>query len=249
MKKILIIGVLVLFAGWLFIRYVVGYSHVKEHLRDVFGSKLIPYEKDNSQAARERLPGHYDPTNMNYIPDDNINYEDSREFRGIYAVISRRASAGGGEGVIDTGGRIIIKPEYANVDMMYSKDGEIIVTRDSLQGIFDTAGKELCPPKYDKVSFFNEGMCIVTQNDKMGYVDSTGKEIVPPTYLMALNFIGGIACVCMHDEKWGCIDKTGKLIVPMLYVDGPEFKDGIATVRLTEKGASFKINTRGEKIN
>ena len=75
-------------------------------------------------------------------------------------------------------------------------------------GFINTEGKEVVPPKYDKVRIFSEGLAGVKLNGLWGVIDKEGEAVVPIKYDLIGGFRDGLAQVELNG-KWGVIDKEG----------------------------------------
>ncbi|MBU1241486.1 WG repeat-containing protein, partial [Myxococcota bacterium] len=142
-------------------------------------------------------------------------------------------------GYINHKGRMVIPLRFAIAER-FNEHGVAVVTvrpknwkrRGSLrglQGLIDTRGKFVAPPKYDAIWYFTEGTAVFEINSKFqtsycmkcrhtikmssqfGYLDAKGREIIKPIYSHAKPFRNGLAQV-MLQYKRAYINKRGKTI-------------------------------------
>lgn len=70
--------------------------------------------------------------------------------------------------------------------------------------------------------------------------------IIPAKFRAAYNFHEGLAAV-KKEERWGYIDIEGNVIIPFVFEVAGNFREGRADV--VQKGKSFSINRKGERLN
>lgn len=121
-------------------------------------------------------------------------------------------------------------------------------------GLLDKNGKEVTEIKYDRVSYFNEGLSKVSLNGKSGFINNKGHEVIPLKYensefdmsiVTGSNtdfFSEGLAKVKLNG-KWGFIDKSGVAVIPIIYDKIEAFRDGLS--RVTKDGKKGYINKAG----
>lgn len=112
-------------------------------------------------------------------------------------------------------------------------------------GYSDVNKKLVIEAKYEKVSFFEEGLANVKLNGKYGFIDLKGKVVIPFAYDYASPFSEGLAYVIINN-KWGSIDKSGNVVIPLIYDDVRLCRNGLIPVWLN--GKSGFIDKTGKAI-
>ncbi len=159
-------------------------------------------------------------------------------------------------GVMDKHQRIIITPQYEQINCIENKLAMVI--KEAKYAFVNRKGKQICPLKYNFAEGFDtDGLAHVNigyvpdsqyqyegrgggggraiqqfPNGQWGLIDTMGNEIVPPQYDYIGSFHAGVAVV-KKDGKAGLIDTKGKVIVPLKYPNIADFADnyGLGTVQ------------------
>lgn len=102
-------------------------------------------------------------------------------------------------GLMDSTGKIIVKPVY--LDIKKPSEGYYPIKNDKdLYGFMDKKGKVQIPFEYDDVKIFRKGHCIVTKGkNKFGLINKFNAKIVP-CYFQE---------VTINDSSYDMIDKQG----------------------------------------
>lgn len=148
-----------------------------------------------------------------------IGYEPLHKLFRIEAPVTEM---GGGTGLMDTTGRIIVDPTYFDrfvlpVEGMIRAGKEIpndtMITshHDYKWTYIDMHGRQINANYYSDLHDFSEGLAAVKVDSKWGFIDTTGKVVIPFEYDDACNFDRGLACVT-RDGKMTYIDRTGKTV-------------------------------------
>ena len=167
----------------------------KYDFADVFsgGTAVVEVNKKYgiiNKAGREILPAKY------------AGVENFSEGLAVVALAEK-------VGYADLSGREVIPAQYA--DAFPFAEG-IGVIKNTKYGFIDKNGKALTDQKYDKVTYFRNGISIVTIGDKTGVVNKTGAEIVPPSYKQITSIDGYL--FFEKDTKWGVMNNSGVVIIP-----------------------------------
>lgn len=142
-------------------------------------------------------------------------------------------------GYVDTEGKIVIAPQFEQVDLF--RDGLAIVRVNGRYGWIDKTGKLVIPAEYDKALPFSEGLgTVLLHGQGFGYLDRSGKLKIKPQFNYAYPFAGGRARAQVSGG-YGYIDTSGKLVVPPPenYRLSSDFSDGLAVVNVTGKGWGY----------
>ncbi len=101
-----------------------------------------------------------------------LKYDDASDFRNGVAIVKINNSFC----LIDRTGKEV-SPMYDEV--LSRSEGKIVVRRGDSYGYFDTSGMELIAPKYQRVSFFLNGLAVVFKDQlHTFYVDLKGREYI-----------------------------------------------------------------------
>lgn len=140
-------------------------------------------------------------------------------------------------GFINTSGETISDIQWENAhDFDF---GRAAVKKNNKYGVIDTKGKIVVEPKYDFISYFQEGYAFVFNGTllnwgypdigKYGFIDTNGNMICDMVWDRAESFHEGLASV-NKNGKAGCIDTTGKTVIKPQYDYVGPFWNGCAVV-------------------
>lgn len=146
-------------------------------------------------------------------------------------------------GVIDSLGRILLKPEYDNVMLFYS--GWMTALQNSKWGIFDPKGKLKYPFEYDTVISVANGRGFVKKDGKYWLTTKEYKPVRQLDFTSVRKFYDGRSVV-MKNDKWGAIDINGNLVIPCTWSSMANFKSGYA--QTIENHKFGLINREGKVI-
>lgn len=200
-------------------------SRVNKNIRFVrsFSSSKSPLiVKSNSTYFNQQEHVYLDPQYSNGVPTRNPIYING------YAKIGRLMQDKGeygenvySQGYIDSGGRIIINPNYSSLGEF--SEGLVSVCNKLPNGSYklgfmDITGKVVIPLIYkcDNDLKFSEGLCqVIGSNGKYGFIDKSGKVVIPFLYgdVGVEGFKDGIARVAKTDfiKDPMTINKLGKV--------------------------------------
>ena len=110
-----------------------------------------------------------------------------------------RMQTGGLWGLLDSTGRVVLKPTY--LDMKKASEGFYPIKNDKeLYGFMDKKGRVQIPFEYDDVRVFRKGHCIVSKGkNKFGLINKFNAKIVPCFFQE----------VTINDSSYDMIDKSG----------------------------------------
>ncbi|MGH9877786.1 MAG: WG repeat-containing protein [Nitrososphaerales archaeon] len=191
----------------------------------------------------------------------NPAYEFLGDFAKGIAFVKVEGDLGNDRGYIDKMGKLVIRLKVeptGNVtavspvnsvsrSLVRDVSGEqyLSIKVNGKYGYYDTKGKEIIRPQFDKASGFSEGLAIVKLNGKCGYIDKTGQITIPLQFDYVDDFSEGLAVVGIGD-KYGYIDRTGSTVIKLQYDRGLRFFEGLAPVKKGEK--TGYINHNGTMI-
>jgi hypothetical protein len=144
-----------------------------------------------------------------------------------------RITVGGKSGYMDRAGRVVIKPQWD--DVQFWSEGLAWALRERKGGFIDKTGKVVVSPEWeDFASPFHEGLTSAKRNGKWGFIDKTGKLVLELQWEAATGFHRGVAGV-QRNGKWGFIDKTGKVIIEPRWDEVSDFHQELALVKENKK--------------
>lgn len=92
-----------------------------------------------------------------------------------------------------------------------ASSGTAQATQDGRTGLFNRAGEQLTPLRYDWMSQFREGLLLVREAGKYGFLDRVGHVALPFVYTRASSFSGGRAPVELEGKCFD-ISPEGKVL-------------------------------------
>lgn len=133
-------------------------------------------------------------------------------------------------GFIDTGGRMVIAPQFENARPF--SEGRAAVQIDGYWNYIDRIGKRVTPAAYPKVGDFSCGRAWVKSGPTMRCIDSAGRRVFDLTCdeYECGDFSESLAAVDF-DGSWGFVDCAGKLVIGAEFSDAGRFSEGLAPVR------------------
>lgn len=127
----------------------------------------------------------------------------------------------------------ISKADYA----FEFKDGIAYVFIDGKKGIIDTSDKITYPNISDLIPHwarYSEGLVpFMNKEGRWGYLDRNGLVVIPAKFLLACDFVEGLACV-ETEEGYGYVDKAGVFAIKPAFNSADSFSEGLARVRQGE---------------
>lgn len=148
-------------------------------------------------------------------------------------------------GIIDTLGRVILKPQYQFIDDFHK--GSASYLHQNQWGLLDRNGNPLIQPSFADMQYLpnsNKELYIINRPDyKVGLIDSNANLVIPMQYHRIRDPQEGLAAVCL-DSRWGFVSiQTKDTIVGCHFNAVRDFKEGLAAV--VERGRWGFINSAG----
>lgn len=128
----------------------------------------------------------------------NVNNAKFLNFKEGIAQIERDEKIG----FINTDGKVIVKPKYAEGSRTFFSEGVVAVCQeDDEWALIDTKGKLVVPfGVYEGLGDCVDGRILVQKDNLLGYIDKNGDEVIPCKYTGADSFSDGVALV--SDNNW-----------------------------------------------
>jgi len=134
-------------------------------------------------------------------------------------------------GYIDTTGKLIIPPKFANAYEFY--DGLAAARVNSKYGFINTNGEFVFQPKYDYAESFRKGTALIYRDSIAGFLFEDGREIFFPNY-RSFKFINSIndikIAVVTYTKNEGIINNKGEILLDTIYNGIEDFENGLANV-------------------
>lgn len=142
-------------------------------------------------------------------------------------------------GLIDTTGKVIIKPIYQSLTSPVS--GVMVASMGEKQGLISISGKAITPLDYNFIYAIGVNRYMAERDGKYGIIDEKGKQVLPFefTSLMA----GGPGhYIASKDSLSGVVDAMGKTVIPFKYsglyyafgaynASGTDMKSGVISAK------------------
>jgi hypothetical protein len=109
--------------------------------------------------------------NTDLVNSFNVTFEDATPFKNEMATVK----ISDGWTIIDRSGILQSYPSFGKIIQLTPHFFE--TTNKPTFGLYDSHGKELIPPIYEKISFLNNNMIQVIKNGEIGYLTIWGKSI------------------------------------------------------------------------
>lgn len=188
---------------------------------DFRGKLVVPVDYDHIQPGGEDIilaekAGVFTYFNRRGKPAFRKNFTSAKAFSKGRAIVGM----GGRQGVIDTSGRWVIKPEFQDLSRL--SNGNYVAEIRDRYAVLGAAGSERGTQRYDFIGGEGDGLLIVGVQGKFGYADLMGKTVIKPRFPLYPHygetavFDHGYARVKLHN-KVGLIDKSGKRVFNYLY--------------------------------
>lgn len=171
----------------------------------------LPYQVEDMGFIRLKQDSTYGLVTRSGVVVDP-EYDQIEFISGYYELRS-----GDEVGLIDSKGRIILKPEDKIQDVLNYSEGYFMIRKDDKYGFVDENGKLRVANRYDNASPYQDGLAPVSLLGKWGYIDKAETLVIQPYYKYSSTFQNGYAIVQIG-KNFGLIDRTGKEVI------GPEWK-------------------------
>ncbi len=137
----------------------------------------------------------------------------------------------GRAGYIDSGGQVVIPPQWA-AGWEFS-DGLAPVRVGEKHGYIDTRGRMVIPAQFEEVTAFSEGVAAIRTGEGWAFIDKNGKAATA-RFEEVHAFSEGLASV-RQGEAWGFIDRELKTAVAPRFEQAWDFTEGLAPVMIGGK--------------
>ncbi|MBS1904532.1 MAG: WG repeat-containing protein [Bacteroidetes bacterium] len=132
-------------------------------------------------------------------------------------------------GFIDTTGKVVIEPRFANVGKLHEG---LAVAREprGLYGYIDMSGRFVVRPTFEFALPFSEGFAIGYQHGRGHFIRRDGSDAFGFTFVRASSFEFGRSRVELEKDRWNLIDSGGKTLIDSNVEYIHEFHNGYAVV-------------------
>jgi hypothetical protein len=170
-----------------------------------------------------------------FITDMGVQDESGNYVMPFFFICHLNPSNGDLMGILDSRGKTILDSEYSSIQYSGWED-YFIIEKSGKFGMFSTSKGIICPPGYDEVTSFSEGVFGVVKEDSIGYMDAVGNLIVPIDYVyykdnLPVGFDNGLLYLYSFTDNYKyldykCIDHYNN-IIKTGFIDDPveEYND------------------------
>ena len=175
---------------------VVDKPFIMEWSRAFFGAPSLEQFRNRQQMVFDDLlvPRHEGPT-RGYMDAANRLVISGAQFQtlGVFREDRAPVSIGGRFGYIDTAGKVVIGPQFAEAGP-FDKGFAIVRDDAGRTGYIRLDGTWAIDPLWlEEAHPFSAGRARVRLNGQYGFLDTTGRFAIPPRYLRADDFHEGLA--------------------------------------------------------
>ena len=235
---------------------VYAYQNGKEGLFDLQHKVIAPaiydtiFEPNQNfiRVVKDKKTGYLDYVGKEVLP---AIYDEVNGYLGRtkYMILIQN----GKFGVADANLKLFIPCEY---DSLQAEEWKkyIVVKKNNLYGLLDTAGRIAHPIQYEYIENLENDnysnlprIMMAKRNKKWGIIDTTGRAIVPFEYdNMKFNYENKEAIVSKK-EKWGVIKNNGQIIVPFKYDEMGTIYQDIPLMGIKKKGKWGYLDRKGKE--
>ncbi|WP_186332126.1 WG repeat-containing protein [Bordetella genomosp. 13] len=196
-------------------------------------------------AGKPFLSGFYDKSQDGWISNEPGYYRYTSFDGAPYASISKED--GGGMGVIDRSGRILVPLQYGGVGFERSRSVILVHSASGNKtGLYDLQGNLLLEPEYDAIDVIDAKRLLTRQGERYDVRDRQGrlifssdKPIIP----------AGEDRYWYMDQpqRWGILDEHGKPLVKPEFTYTSSFKNGKLTSQ-KDGGENYVVHRDGRVV-
>lgn len=196
-------------------------------------------------AGKPFLPGFYDKSQDGWIINETGYYRFTSFDGTPYASISKED--GGGMGVIDRNGRILVPLQYGGVGFERTRGVIQVYAADGRKtGLYDLQGNLLLEPEYDAIDVIDARHLLTRQGERYDVRDRQGKLVFSSD--KALVPAGEDRYWYMdRPQRWGILDEAGKPLVQPEFTYTSAFRNGKLTSQ-KDGGDNYVIHRDGKVV-
>ncbi len=181
-------------------------------IADAVYSKIHPFKKDGLAIVEIMSPYSTSDNNPN---NKTISYE-----RAV--------------GVIDTTGKLIINPEYFNIEYiddisLYKINHSHFSKNNPKNSLFSAKKGWIENASYQSIGKFKKGIAIVNKSGKKGVIDRDANIVIPAIYESVHELKEGLIRV-FNDRQTAFFDNKGNIVIPFKKLHANSFEHGISIV-------------------
>lgn len=120
-----------------------------------------------------------------------------------------RFSVGRQWGFVDAAGRIMIAPQFDELNDF--SEGYATARVDEKWGLIDRQGKWAVQPAFSELGSMSGGLLVASHEGKDGFIDASGKWVIPAQFDGVDPFAGEVA-VARQAQRFMLIDKAGRVV-------------------------------------
>jgi len=149
--------------------------------------------------------------------------------------------------VLDTSGKVVFEAPDIYQIQPFNRHGIAVyqAKKGGLYGLLGGDGERLCPPLYQQIGAFSEGLAPAQkETGEWGFLLPDGNLAIPAHYAQVNPFSEGLAAVRASPYSgWKYINTKGKEVIPGPFDQASAFEEGIALVQ--RKQQSLVIDRAG----
>ncbi|RXZ77839.1 DUF3298 domain-containing protein [Paenibacillaceae bacterium] len=151
---------------------------------------------------------------------------------------SVKTTSGTNWGYIDEQGIMKIAPQF-DYAFDFQPNGLAIVETGNFNGVINTAGQFVVPPRFQSISPYSEGRAIAIDNDGFHMIDEAGRTVTKRTYgyLSSLNNNRAVFSLSQGSEndRYGYVDREGNEVIAAQFLDATDFQNNRAVVKIKDR--------------
>ena len=226
-------------------------EHDRTGYLDTAGKVAIAPQFDAGEAFSEGLAAVRSGDAWGYIDKSGAwaiaaSFDFAGEFTCGLAFV--RKSDGDLVGVIDRSGRIVMEPQFDDIDYFRETAQGCLapVAKGTKWGYLRTNGHFAIAPQFDAAGEFSENLAFVQIGDKSRYIDSAGRTALelPRGVSNGSRFSEGMARIEVNASKYGFVAKDGRIAIKPIFDSAGDFRAGIAPVDVGRKAGY--VDHKGE---
>jgi hypothetical protein len=158
-----------------------------------------------------------------------------------------RVRCGGLGGYMDSRGRMVVSPAYADF-ADFVRGFAVVGNERGRVGLIDRRGGLVLPMVYEGMGDMGEeGLIAVRSRGLWGYADQRGNEVIPTIYEQTAGFSGGV-CAVRRDGKAGYLDRAGREVVPLIFEEVGPFGEELVAVKFSGKWGYTNLKGKGALV-
>ena len=154
-------------------------------------------------------------------------------------------------GLIDYYGKVVLEPEFSNIEVLQGNEKSLIVEKDGKKGLYLASSNELMiNPEYQEIKALSEkhedGYLVKNDQGKYGLISLDKKVVLEPKFDAIRSVHGNNLYVVVDNGKEQIIDSSGRVILSAKFDSVEEINTNNIIIKNGGKYAA--ISPSGEEI-